>query len=257
VRVLQGQFEVLVATPGRLLKLMDRKLLNLGDVRTLVFDEADQMVDQGFLPDAGRIVRACPPERQMVLVSATVSESVQALITELLSGVEVIRSAGSHRLVATLTTENRDVPDGKRFPVLETLLKKTVPGGTLIFTNTRAQCDQLVGELKKIGRDCVVYRGEMNKVQRRANLKAFREGKIDLLVSTDLASRGLDIEHVGRVINYHLPQHMENYLHRAGRTARAGRKGLVVNLVTERDRPLIDQLANVRHRAPRPRGATS
>jgi ATP-dependent RNA helicase RhlE len=251
---IQGQLEILVATPGRLLKLMDRKLLNLGDVRTLVFDEADQMVDKGFLPDAARIVQACPPERQVVLVSATVSKSVQALMDELFPGLEVIRSEGSHRLVATLTTDNRDVPDGKRFPVLESLLKEKVPGGTLIFTNTRDQCDQLVRELKKIGRDCVVYRGEMNKVERRANLKAFRDGKVDLLVSTDLASRGLDVEHVGRVINYNLPQQMENYLHRVGRTARAGREGLVLNLVTERDRPLIDQLASVRPRAPRPRG---
>jgi ATP-dependent RNA helicase RhlE len=253
-RNIRGPLEVLVATPGRLLQLMDRKLLSLADVRTLVFDEADQMVDPGFLPDAGRIVQACPPGRQVVLVAATVSKPVQALMAGLFEGVEVIRSEGSQRLVATLATENREVPDGKRFPILESLLKKSVPGGTLIFTNTRAQCDQLVDELKKIGRDCVVYRGEMDKVQRRANLKAFREGKTDLLVSTDLASRGLDVEHVGRVINYHLPQQMDNYLHRAGRTARAGREGLVINLVTERDRPLIDQLANVRPRAPRPRG---
>lgn len=252
-RNIQGQFEVLVATPGRLLKLLECELLSLDDVRTLVFDEADQMVDKGFLPDARRIVDACPPERQVALFAATVSKSVQALLDELFSGVEVIRSEGSDRLVTTLKTDNRDVPDGKRFPVLESLLKKSAPGGTLIFTNTRAQCDQLVRELKGIGRDCVVYRGEMDKAERRANLKKFRDGKIDLLVSTDLASRGLDIEHVGRVINYHLPRQMENYLHRAGRTARAGREGLVVNLVTERDRPLIDQLASVRPRAPRPR----
>ena len=88
----------------------------------------------------------------------------------------------------------------------------------------------------------MIYRGEMDKVERRRNLKAFRDGEVPLLISTDLASRGLDVEHVGRVINYHLPQQMENYLHRVGRTARAGRPGLVVNFVTERDAPLINKL---------------
>ena len=97
-------------------------------------------------------------------------------------------------------------------------------------------------ELSDKGYSCAIYRGEMDKTERRANLKKFRDGKVDILVSTDLAGRGLDIENVGRVINYHLPQQMENYLHRAGRTARAGRKGLVVNLVTERDSRLIAKL---------------
>ena len=94
----------------------------------------------------------------------------------------------------------------------------------------------------------MIYRGEMDKIERRNNLKLFRDGKIELLVSTDLASRGLDLEHVGRVINYHLPQQIENYIHRAGRTARAGRKGLVVNLVTERDEALLTQVSKIQHR---------
>ena len=237
-----AHFEVLVATPGRIVKLLDRGLINFSDVRTLVFDEADQMLDQGFLPDATKIVDACPPNRQLVLFSATVSRSVQNLINDLFGNAEVIKSEGSDRLVASLKTQNIDVIDGKRAPLLEKVLSKAVAGGTIIFTNTRGQCDGLVSELKKLGHTCVIYRGEMDKVERRANLKLFREGKIELLVSTDLASRGLDVEHVGRVINYHLPQQVENYIHRAGRTARAGRKGLVVNFVTERDLPLLNQL---------------
>ena len=252
-RNIQGPFEILVATPGRLVKLLDRRLVSLEDVRVLVFDEADQMLDQGFLPDAGRIVKACPPHRQMALFSATVSHAVQTLINSLFAGADLIRSAGSHRVVPTLTTENRTVPDGKRFPVLEALLVNSVKGGTLIFTNTREQCDKLAHELHKKGRQCVIYRGEMDKVERRANLKAFRDGKVDLLISTDLASRGLDVDHVGRVINYHMPQQMENYLHRVGRTARAGRSGLVINFVTERDQPLVDQLDSVRAMPRRPK----
>jgi superfamily II DNA/RNA helicase len=126
------------------------------------------------------------------------------------------------------------------------LLKKKVEGGTILFTNTREQCDKLADQLAAAKIACVIYRGEMDKVERRQNLKLFREGAVDLLVSTDLASRGLDVDHVGRVINYHLPQQMENYLHRVGRTARAGRPGLVVNFVTERDAPLVSQLESVR-----------
>jgi len=245
-RNIKGPFEVLVATPGRLVQLLERDLLSFSDVRILVFDEADQMLDQGFLPDANRIVSECPPERQLALFSATVSNSVQELINKLFAEAKVIRSEGSHKVVATLTTKNRKVVDGKRLPLLENVLSDTVTGGTLIFVNTRDQCDKVAEELKKMGHKCVLYRGEMDKVERRANLKTFRDGKVEFLISTDLASRGLDVDHVGRVINYHLPQNMENYIHRVGRTARAGRPGLVINFVTERDKPLIDQLDGIK-----------
>ena len=240
-----GPFEVLVATPGRLVMLLDRGLVNLEDIRLLVFDEADQMLDSGFLPDANRIVKACPPQRQMALFSATMSPSVQQLSQQLFAGAEMIQSQGHHRVVASLTTINRNVLDETRFSVLESLLAKPVQGGTLIFTNTREQCDQLAEALRAKNHECAIYRGEMDKLERRANLKAFRDGQIDLLISTDLASRGLDVEHIGRVINYHLPREMENYLHRAGRTARAGRPGVVINFVTPQNHPLINQLASV------------
>jgi superfamily II DNA/RNA helicase len=212
----------------------------------LILDEADQMLDHGFLPDVTRIIQASPQKRQLALFSATVSPAVEKLIADLFSGAEVIRSAGSHRVVPTLTTLQQLVIDGQRFPLLERLLKKKVEGGTILFTNTREQCDKLAAQLAAAKIACVIYRGEMDKVERRQNLKLFREGAVDLLVSTDLASRGLDVDHVGRVINYHLPQQMENYLHRVGRTARAGRPGLVVNFVTERDAPLVSQLESVR-----------
>lgn len=243
---ISAPFEVLVATPGRMIKLMDRGLLNLGDVRILVFDEADQMLDQGFLPSATQIAHACFMKPQMALFSATVSPKVQELIQKLFSQAEVIRSEGSHQLVSGLSTKNLSVLNGKRFPLLEELLGSDVEGGTIIFTNTREQCDKLVKEMKKSGHESATYRGEMDKIERRKNLKLFREGKIKYLVSTDLASRGLDVEHVGRVINYHLPQQMENYIHRVGRTARAGREGLVINFVTKRDEAFVGKLDSLR-----------
>lgn len=248
-RNINGPFEVLVATPGRLTQLMDRGLISLNDVRILVFDEADQMLDQGFLNDATRIANDCAENRQMALFSATVSPKVQELMNQLFSDAEVIRSKGSQKVVPTLTTKNMTVIDGKRMPVLEKILAKPSEGGTLIFTNTREQCDALAKLLKDAGHKCLIYRGEMDKVQRRANLRAFRDGKIELLISTDLASRGLDVDHVDRVINYHLPKDMNNYIHRVGRTARAGRKGLVINLVTERDSSLIKKLETIKSRA--------
>jgi superfamily II DNA/RNA helicase len=214
-----------------------------------VFDEADQMLDPGFQPSASRIADECSPGRQMALFSATVPPRVQQLIERLFTSAEIMRSRGSHRTVTGLTTRNIAVSDGKRFPELERLLSEETEGGTMIFTNTREQCDKVAGEMKKAGYSCVVYRGEMDKVERRKNLKLFREGKIGVLISTDLASRGLDVEHVGRVINYNLPKQMENYLHRVGRTARAGRDGLVINFVTDRDEHLakkIDKLRNER-----------
>lgn len=239
-----GPFEILVATPGRMLKLLDRALVNFSDVRTLVFDEVDQMLDTGFLPDAKRIVAACPANRQLALFSATVSPTVQTLMNELFTGAEVIRSKGHHKTVATLTTKNRTVTDGKRVPLLKEVLSDEVQGGTLIFATTREQCDALAKEVRALGHTCVVYRGEMEKVERRANLKSFRDGETPILIATDLASRGLDIAHVGRVINYHLPKQMELYLHRVGRTARAGREGEVINFVTERDKSLLTELGD-------------
>ncbi len=246
-RNITGKFEVLVATPGRLIKLLDRGLLNLSDVRFLVFDEADQMLDQGFLPSATRIANECAERRQMALLSATVSPKVQELIAKLFAEAEMIRSRGHHKVVSGLTTKNIKVENGKRFPHLASLLEDKIEGGTLLFTNTREQCDKLAREMKDAGYTSVTYRGEMDKVERRKNLKLFREGKIQFLVSTDLASRGLDIDHVGRVINYHLPQQMENYIHRVGRTARAGRSGLVVNFVTERDAAFVAKLSAVNY----------
>lgn len=237
-----GAFEVLLATPGRLVQMIEGGLINLSDVRVLIFDEADQMMDQGFLPDSNFVVESCPTDLQMALFSATVSTTVQELMNNLFANAEVIRSKNSGKVVSSLTTKNMIVEDGKRWPLFEKVLAQRSEGGTMVFTNTREQCDKLAAELTAKGYQCAIYRGDMDKNERRANLKKFRDGKIDLLVSTDLAGRGLDLENVGRVINYHLPKEMENYLHRAGRTARAGRKGLVINLVTERDRRLIAKL---------------
>lgn len=250
-RNVSAPFEVLVATPGRLIQMMDNDVVSLSDLRILVFDEVDQLLDLGFLTDATRIVEAAPPTRQMALFSATVTADVEAKILSMYRKPPmVIKTRGSHRVVATLTTSNREVVDGRRFEMLEDVLREPCQGGTLIFANTREQCDKLERQLAESGHRCSVYRGEMNKQERKVNLQEFRDGSVRLLIATDLGSRGLDVESVDRVVNYHLPHQMENYLHRVGRTARAGRPGLVINFVTERDEKLMSMLHRVK--APRP-----
>ena len=240
-----GAFEVLVATPGRLEQLIEKNQVNLSDLRFLVFDEADQILDQGFLPAIKRILKTSPSERQLALFTATASDGVRALIEEMFHHAEVIETKGRHRLVPTLITKNLTVLNGKRFPLLEEVLAKPVEGGSLLFANTREQCDKLAAELVENGHRCAIYRSDMDKKERRQNLKDFRDGTLEILVSTDLAARGLDVENIGRVINYHLPKELKNYLHRAGRTARAGRKGTVINFVTDRDLNLIKRLESV------------
>lgn len=241
-RSVSAPFEILLATPGRLVQLLEKEIIDLSDVMYVVFDEADQMLDDGFINESKLIVNACSEDAILALFSATVSHSVQDLINSLFTKAETIYSSGAGKVVKTLTTKNETVIDGLRWPIFEKLIKQKTQGGTIVFVNTREQCDKLAADIEKHGYNCVVYRGEMDKGQRRNNLKSFRNGEVELLISTDLAARGLDLDYVGRVINYHLPKEMANYLHRVGRTARAGRHGLVINLVTERDLPLIARL---------------
>ena len=183
----------------------------------------------------------------MALFSATFSVYVQKLVSEMFEGIEIVRTKRSEHVPQGLTTKNISVADGKRWPLLKKILTEDrSAGSTLIFTNTREQCDVLADLLKKDGIKSLVYRGEMDKIERRRNLKAFRDGGVKILLSTDLASRGLDVEHVDCVINYHMPSHLENYLHRVGRTARAGRTGIAINLITERDAEIVTTIERLK-----------
>lgn len=235
-----GLLEVLVATPGRVRQLLESGELRLDDVRTLVFDEADQLLDPGFLPSARRILDRCPPSVQLVLFSATLPPGLARVIDALYVRPPVrVQTQGSERLVPTLETLNVEVPDGRRQEPLLALLAEPGIRGTLLFANTRAQCLRIGEWLDQGGVRWVATMGELDAKERRRNLASFRAGEVAVLLATDLAGRGLDIAHVDRVINVHLPQDVDNYLHRAGRTARAGRTGQVVNLVTPRDAALM------------------
>ena len=238
-----GLFDVLVATPGRLQQLIEAHKLRLDDVRFLVLDEADQLLDRGFLPVASRIVHGCHGSLQVALFTATMPEALQAVIKELFPTAPVhTRVRGSQRTVPTLRTDNRQMEGGEREEALLALLGKKGKVGTMLFANTRAQCETICSWLAAAEIPHVRYFGEMESKERRQNLKRFRAGEVDVLVTTDLGGRGLDIERVERVVNVHLPKELANYLHRVGRTARAGRAGLVVNFVTQRDNPLLAKL---------------
>ncbi len=238
-----GVFEVLVATPGRLDTLVSKGEVHLSDVRTVVFDEADQMMDPGFLPVAKRLLGFCPPKAQMVLFSATLPVALEHVAKELLPGApKFIRTSGSQQVVDTLTTVNHNIINGRRSEVLIDILEKEPDVGTILFVNSREQLDSVAVWLEDTSIAFTVYRGQMERFERKANLKLFRSGGVSVLLTTDLGGRGLDIERVERVINIYLPYDIDNYLHRVGRTARAGREGLVVNLVTQRDQPLMAKL---------------
>jgi superfamily II DNA/RNA helicase len=238
-----GLFEVLVATPGRLGQFLDSGQLKLDDVRVLVLDEADQLLDAGFLPVVRRVVAECPYQVRLAMFAATLPAALDGLVAELFAEEPTqLRTRGSRHGAATLRTDNRTVAKGKRFELLRQVLGEDPSVGTLLFANTREQCESLATWLQEEGLPHATYMGQMESKERRANLEAFRRGELTLLVATDLGGRGLDIDRVDRVINVHLPTDLDNYRHRVGRTARAGRSGLVVNLVTQRDLPLINKL---------------
>ena len=237
-----GKFEILVATPGRLVQFLDSGELCLSDVRTVILDEADQMVDPGFLPVAKRIIEACPSKVQLVMFSATLPRSLDPVVNALFPTAPVrIRTKGSEQTVSTLQTINRHVTGSRQHAIISEL-RKDLSVGTMLFVNTRQQLDRVAGWLEKANIPYTSYRGQLDRQQRRVNLAKFRKAEVNVLLTTDLGGRGLDIERVERIINAHLPQEMENYLHRVGRTARAGRSGVVVNLVTQRDHPFLAKL---------------
>jgi ATP-dependent RNA helicase RhlE len=235
-------FEILIATSDRLVELLKGEYIDLSNILFLVFDEADQMLDQGFLANSQFIRKACPESICMGLFTATLTTPIKSLLEETFQAVPIVDRTSGRKNSDRLVTKNLTIKNGQRFPILEKLLSEDKKIGTLIFTNTREQCDDLARLISEKGFTCGVYRGDMEAPLRKKTLSQFRQGKILNLVCTDLAARGLDIPQVERVINYHLPRQMNNYIHRAGRTARGLQKGLVINLMTERDEKLRAEL---------------
>ena len=198
-----GKFEILVATPGRLVQLLDAGSVSINDMRFLVFDEADQMVDRSFLPVARRVVGDCPTGLQLAMFSATMPQALEVVVRDLFGEAPLrIRTKGSQRVVPTLTTDNRVVRDGRRFDVLGAVFDEHSPRGTLLFVNTREQCDTVSRWLTAEGITHATYRGQMDRKERRVNLARFRDGEVSVLLATD---RGVELPFHGLHVDVSLP----------------------------------------------------
>jgi ATP-dependent RNA helicase RhlE len=231
-RALRHGADIVVATPGRLLDHMERGHVNFSKLEVLVLDEADRMLDMGFAPDVRRILNALPAERQTMLFSATISPEVDALARRALNGhasVEIGKRAQpadgiEHVIIAVDKLQKKGA--------LASILKAKPAGQTLVFTRTKYGADKLVTHLRREGIGANALHGDKAQSQRQRTLDQFRAGTAEILVATDIAARGIDVDGIRMVINYDVPTDAEVYVHRVGRTARAGARGLALTLIS-------------------------
>jgi len=236
--------DIVVATPGRLLDHMSRNSIDLSKINFLVLDEADRMWDMGFKEDVAKIVRACPKNRQTLLFSATISRELADFSERYMkSPVEI--AVESYVDASKLKQIYYDVRDDEKFSLLVYLLKNEKAQLNMIFCNTRRNADFVASNLKLRNIDAQVIHGGMTQFKRSQVMKKFDNSTISVLVCTDVAARGLDIQGVSHVYNYDLPSDAKDYIHRIGRTARAGAEGIAINILANRD---YDNFANIQKR---------
>ncbi|HEY7486282.1 MAG TPA: DEAD/DEAH box helicase [Streptosporangiaceae bacterium] len=237
IEALRDGVDVVVGTPGRLLDLVRQRHLNLSRVSVLVLDEADRMLDLGFLPDIERIIEIIPEQRQTMLFSATMPGEIVALSRRYLTRPTNVRAESHTDSEATSKVvqhvwqaHQMDKPE-----LLARMLQARGRGLTMVFCQTKRACDRVAEDLAKRGFAAAAVHGDLGQGQRERALRAFRSGKIDVLVATDVAARGLDVDDITHVVNYECPEDDNAYVHRIGRTARAGKDGITVTLVDWRD----------------------
>ncbi|MBU0471206.1 MAG: DEAD/DEAH box helicase [Nanoarchaeota archaeon] len=228
--------DVVVATPGRLLDHMQRGTINLSKVKIVVLDEADRMVDMGFIDDVNKIVSQCPRNRQTLLFSATMSPDIEKIKNRYMNNpVSIFTRQQVDPL--KLSQEYYDVQKELKFSLLVHLLNGEHSGSVIVFCNTRRQVDFLAKNLIKNNLDATAIHGGFSQAKRSNNMGRFQSKRINILVCTDVAARGLDIKDVSHIYNYDIPKESKEYIHRIGRTARAGKEGRVVNLLSDVDHP--------------------
>ena len=237
IDALRAGVDVVVGTPGRLLDLVRQGHLRLSDVGTLVLDEADKMLDLGFLPDVERILELTPPGRQTMLFSATMPGEVVTLARRYLSRPMHVRAEQHDEPEHVPLTEQHvfRAHQMDKIEMLARVLQADGRGLTMVFCRTKRTADQVAGALTTRGFAAAAVLGDLGQAQRERALRAFRHGKVDVLVATDVAARGLDVEDVTHVVNYECPEDDKAYLHRIGRTGRAGRSGVAVTFVDWND----------------------
>ncbi len=238
-RQLVSGVDILVATPGRLLDLIDRKSLALSSVEVLVLDEADRMLDLGFIHALKRIVKLLPQRRQTLLFSATMPQPIAALAAEYLNDPLTVAVAPTATTVELVEQRVVFVESAAKRELLATLLRDPLFARVLVFTRTKHGADRVVRHLVGVGIDATAIHGNKSQPQRERALAGFREGRTRVLVATDIAARGIDVESVSHVINFELPNVPEDYVHRIGRTARAGAAGTAISLCSDEERPYL------------------
>ena len=231
--------EVLVATPGRLLDHIEAKNCVLNQVEYVVLDEADRMLDIGFLPDLQRILSFLPKRRTTLLFSATFSPEIKRLANSYLQEPVTIEVARSNATASTVEQHFYSVGDDDKRHALHQILKQRELKQAFVFVNSKLGCARLARSLEREGLKTTALHGDKSQDERLKALESFKKGEVDLLVCTDVAARGLDIKDVPAVFNFDIPFHAEDYVHRIGRTGRAGLSGLAVNFVSKSDARLI------------------
>jgi len=238
-RRLASGVDILVATPGRLLDLIDRRALVLSEVEILVLDEADRMLDLGFIHALKRIARLLPPQRQTLLFSATMPRSIAALAEDYLADPVRVAVAPAATTVERVEQSVIFVPNERKRDLLTALLDNPSFERVLVFTRTKHGADRVTRHLVGAGIDAAAIHGNKSQPQRERALAGFRNGNGRVLVATDIAARGIDVEGVSHVINFELPNVPEDYVHRIGRTARAGAAGMAVAFCSDDERPYL------------------
>jgi ATP-dependent RNA helicase RhlE len=240
--IVRAGVEILVATPGRLLDHVEQKSLNLGQVEILVLDEADRMLDMGFIPDIKRIMALLPAKRQNLLFSATFSNEIKKLADELLNKPRLIEVARRNTAAETVSQSAYKVPQEAKRALLEHLVKSRNVWQVLCFVRTKHGASRLARQLEKDGLATSAIHGDKTQAARLEALAKFKEGKLQVLVATDVAARGLDIDDMPLVVNYELPHVPEDYIHRIGRTGRAGASGEAISLVAPEEEKYLAEI---------------
>ncbi|WP_421241436.1 DEAD/DEAH box helicase [Aeromonas enteropelogenes] len=245
VEALKSGVDILIATPGRLLDHLRHGAVSLNAVAHLVFDEADRMLDMGFMDEIKALLKFLPKDRQTLLFSATCDDNLFALSKVLLRDPELIEVAPSNTTAAEVEQRVYTVDSDRKLALVEHMLKVKGWAPTLIFSRTRQGADKLAQQLGKAGINALAFHGDLSQGAREKVLLEFRAGTLQALVATDVAARGLDISDLNYVINMEFPFVAEDYVHRIGRTGRAGNKGLAITLLSPEDTPLLEKVEAV------------